>query len=713
MSFNFPTNQNPIFNDITNIIPSEKQLSKPENPITNVGISIIQEPQKNTTTAKATLPRNISLLSAISRGDLLQIQALLEQNINLNPINSRGNTALMVAILGGHTDIAKLLIEKGAKLNEQNIEENTALMLAIIEGHTDIAQLLIEKGAAVNCEDFEGTTTLMFAISEGHIDIAKLLIAAGAKNQNSNGDTALMVAITKKQDEISKILIEQGEGLNLKDCCESTALILALLHGRLEIAELLISKDVELNSQDFDENTALLLAISEGYPSIAKQLIDKGVFLDSQDFNGETALALAIEKGHLSIAKYLIEKGANPNILNINGDSPLMLAANDGYAELSEMLIKHGAEPDVINKDSQCFISEARQKLLFSKEYLSKFPANYELMKEETRTKGLGHSFKISGKSTVVDQSGHVSAIDLEAGQSPFWYRKMFKATELLAARYPDLIPTSLKDSLCKLLKNASQIVHKSPEDLLKSIQNNDFTVLPANFKGHDAQVLVWNHYFIICNRGTASRHPVEVYTFDKNKLDLTTLQEIINSSRTKSEFKELFFKKLPAVLNFQSDAFTEALKKACLLPDQEVGNCTWESPETLVWVFMQLEKIFEDIPHLVQKELSSIPKDFDKKSIEAQKLFNNWLLLNQLYHMERYVGLRLLRDPDRRKEKLQSYNYTVKESLLRKAFEELVIPEDTDTILKQAFHKLYTTIFPSSCFLTTKKTINPNDVET
>ena len=53
----------------------------------------------------------------------------------------------------------------------------TAMMLAVSHGRTNMVRLLLESGAAVNEQDDDGSTALMCACEHGHSDIVKLLLA--------------------------------------------------------------------------------------------------------------------------------------------------------------------------------------------------------------------------------------------------------------------------------------------------------------------------------------------------------------------------------------------------------------------------------------------------------------------------------------------------------------------------------------------------------
>jgi ankyrin repeat protein len=158
------------------------------------------------------------LSKAVERGSLEDVVDFLECGANVNDTDSNGNTALMVAAKGGHTDIARALIGRGADVNggdknNVNNQGNTALMMAAEHGWAEIAQLLIDSGADVNLtSDFYNTTALFNAAKEGHEPIVRMLIESGIdiNKMDYQSNTALIGAIMRRQVGTVRLLIENG-----------------------------------------------------------------------------------------------------------------------------------------------------------------------------------------------------------------------------------------------------------------------------------------------------------------------------------------------------------------------------------------------------------------------------------------------------------------------------------------------------------------------
>ena len=145
---------------------------------------------------------------AVITGDLEFVEILISKGTNVNAVDNRGGSALLLASENGHTEIAKLLIAKRADVNAVDNFGNTALMFASSRGHTKIAELLIEKGADLNARNDNRKTALWIAIEKRHTEIAKLLIAKGidVNAVDSTGDTALMEASNGGHTEIVELL---------------------------------------------------------------------------------------------------------------------------------------------------------------------------------------------------------------------------------------------------------------------------------------------------------------------------------------------------------------------------------------------------------------------------------------------------------------------------------------------------------------------------
>lgn len=338
---------------------------------------------------------NRALFEAASTNRIKFFKLLLEvPSIKVNArYGDYGDTALMSAIRGGHTEIAKLLIEHPMiDVNIQNPYGWTALLLAIDRGHSEIAEMLL-KNTEIDLHKttrFVEQTALMLAVEKnlpkivyslvvvgadisvyehnphkslliwaadgGHIDLVKKLLARNdidVTMKNESGFMALEVAIINGHTEIAKALIANAkfDVHNAKKYCN--ALQWAISKDNVEIVkELLQRKDFPVNVVA-DPHTALTWVARNGDKflwALTELLKRTDIDINVPAYgkspeNSMTPLMMAAQYGHIEILKVLLScKDIKVNKPNNVGVTALMLAATNGHLEIVKELIKHKAD---------------------------------------------------------------------------------------------------------------------------------------------------------------------------------------------------------------------------------------------------------------------------------------------------------------------------------------------------------------------------------
>ena len=103
----------------------------------------------------------------------------------MTAVDSLGQTALMRAANGGHTDrVTALLAAPGLNMNAATVTGRTALMQAVEGGHAEtVTALLAAPGLDVNATDRAGWTELMRAAyprdAVGTRPLASVILHAG------------------------------------------------------------------------------------------------------------------------------------------------------------------------------------------------------------------------------------------------------------------------------------------------------------------------------------------------------------------------------------------------------------------------------------------------------------------------------------------------------------------------------------------------------
>ncbi len=134
------------------------------------------------------------LYLALQEPSLKAAQVLVDwPKTDVNKLNAKGESALMIAALRGHLGIATKLVKKDADVNKTGW---APLHYAASNGHLEIMNLLLENHAYIDAESPNGSTPLMMAAQYGNASAVKLLLEAGADPllKNQQGLTAIQFA---------------------------------------------------------------------------------------------------------------------------------------------------------------------------------------------------------------------------------------------------------------------------------------------------------------------------------------------------------------------------------------------------------------------------------------------------------------------------------------------------------------------------------------
>ncbi len=253
------------------------------------------------------------LLFAARQGCVECARVLIKAGADINATNPNGFSAILLAIINSHYDVAVSLLDLGA---DQNIADETGRtpLYAAVDMHTlpdsnlpwpselnnqltslDLIQALLAHGANVNAQLKKqqpyrskvdrgadtmlgtGTTPLLRAAKAGDTEVVKVLLAKGAdvKLTTKFGMTPLMAAAglgTKEEDTTGRKKTEAEAIASMKLCLDAGA---------------------EVNTADNQGETALHGAAQKGWDQVVQFLVDHGAKLDAKDKKGRTPLDAA------------------------------------------------------------------------------------------------------------------------------------------------------------------------------------------------------------------------------------------------------------------------------------------------------------------------------------------------------------------------------------------------------------------------------------
>jgi hypothetical protein len=154
-----------------------------------------------------------ALIAAVRDGDGLEVRRILRgyggRRVDINQLDSFGNTALHWAVMNDKADIVQLLIEGGAKVNVVNEEAQTPLLRACRLGRHEAVDMLLDADAQATVTDREGGSPLMKAAYGGLADIIEKLIQRGGQHAllDQNKRTALHHAARAGHADAIRVLV--------------------------------------------------------------------------------------------------------------------------------------------------------------------------------------------------------------------------------------------------------------------------------------------------------------------------------------------------------------------------------------------------------------------------------------------------------------------------------------------------------------------------
>nr|XP_032810059.1 dynein heavy chain 12, axonemal-like isoform X2 [Petromyzon marinus] len=271
---------------------------------------------------------------------------------------SDGDTALSLAIKGGHTEIVRLMLERGFDANEPCGNEETPLYAAVKRGSLPAAELLLRYGANVNHGHHNRWTALHEAARLGRRDFAALLLRnrAYVDQKTAFGFTALAIAAQHGHADVLRLLLDRGANVLAQAEDAATVLYEASSHGHIDCITLLLQHGANPNIPNATGHLPIHRAAFKGHVRAVKQLL-----LETRERaverSGVSPLHSAVAGGRVDCLKVLLESGYDPDFLladhvavnyTDNRRSALFFAVCNGDMEATKLLLNAGAK---VNQD--------------------------------------------------------------------------------------------------------------------------------------------------------------------------------------------------------------------------------------------------------------------------------------------------------------------------------------------------------------------------
>ncbi|HUS07859.1 MAG TPA: ankyrin repeat domain-containing protein [Bryobacteraceae bacterium] len=307
--------------------------------------------------AKETHHGQTALMWAAAEGHAQVVAALIQAGADFRQRLESGFTPFLFAVREGHLGVVQTLLKAGANVNEtvETVKPSerklasgagapragtSALVLAVLNGHFELAASLLDASADPNAgaQGYTALHAITWVRKPGGGDndpapqgsgnltslaLVKKLVASGA-NTNARMSKKISVGLT---------------GLNTLG---ATPFLLAARTADAELMRFLASLGADPLLPNADNSTPLMAAAGLGTRSpgedagterevleAVQAALDLGANIDAVDNNGETAMHGAAYKNLPAVVQLLADKGANIEVWNRknkHGWTPLIIA---------------------------------------------------------------------------------------------------------------------------------------------------------------------------------------------------------------------------------------------------------------------------------------------------------------------------------------------------------------------------------------------------
>ena len=268
-------------------------------------------------------------------------------------------------------EIMCFLIENGAEVDAIDNKGHTPLMMAITAGSLAGVKVLVSKGANVCIKDFEGCNALHHAVSCNRKLITQHLLGLPCASTlvtdvENNSLSPIHYALKESRSTLVALMISviKNQLKNIKDSLGNNYLHLAANSGDAKALSILL--DIPechklLNETNKYGGTPLHVAASQGHIRSTEILLAHGAMVHKCHL-GHTPFMFACYKGQLGTAKLVYK--SHPYQLNWADDkknTPLHVGALSGNPQIITFLLDIGAKLE-LNFASESFFDNIVEK---------------------------------------------------------------------------------------------------------------------------------------------------------------------------------------------------------------------------------------------------------------------------------------------------------------------------------------------------------------
>ena len=187
-------------------------------------------------------------LTAAAAGDTATVEACLADGVDINTVNRRRQTAILLAAINQHYDLVERMVALGADIDRQDETQFNPFLLGCVKNDLRLVRVMLAAGTDLDRTTRFGGVGIHPAAEKGYLELVRELLQTDVNVNHTNwvGWTPLLEAIVlgdggPTQQEIIRLLLEHGASPHMTDKYGKTPLELARKLGFQEIASLLVA----------------------------------------------------------------------------------------------------------------------------------------------------------------------------------------------------------------------------------------------------------------------------------------------------------------------------------------------------------------------------------------------------------------------------------------------------------------------------------------